>query len=84
MTGAKRRIDEVSWALGGLKVTPHISHSRQIEKAIDASKVVVRDKAPLALGRLGKVASHVAGPGILKMNVEKYRPSLCVILTGES
>jgi hypothetical protein len=68
-----------------LKVTPHISHSRQIEKAIDASKVVGRDKAPLALGRLGKVASHdVAGPGILKMNVEKYRPSLWVILTGES
>ena len=31
----------------------------------------MRDKAPLALGRLGKVASHVAGPGILKMNVEK-------------
>ena len=54
-----------------LKDTLPIYRRGPIENSIDASKVVGRDQAPLALGGSEKVASHdVAGPGIRRANVK--------------
>jgi hypothetical protein len=58
----KRYSETRSISTRGLKDTLQISRGRQIENAINASKVVARDQAPLGLGGLQKIASHgVAG-----------------------
>jgi hypothetical protein len=60
--GTKAILRNGVFSTRGLKDTLQISRCRQIENAINASKVVARDQAPLALGGLQKIASNdVAG-----------------------